>query len=57
MCMFCLHVSMCTTCVPGAHGGQKIALEDSLKLELEMAGYELPRQELHLRYTINAVKC
>jgi hypothetical protein len=32
--MFCLHVCMYITCVPGAHKGQNRAL-DSLGLELE----------------------
>lgn len=29
----CLHACMCTTCIPGACGGHKMAL-DSLDLEL-----------------------
>lgn len=39
--MFCLHVHMQITCVSGAHGGQKKAL-DSLQPELGMVGYESP---------------
>ena len=33
--MFCLHVCLCITCMPGAHRGQKRA-SDSLELELQM---------------------
>ena len=32
--MLCLHVCMCTTCLPGAPGGQKRA-SDPLELELK----------------------
>lgn len=35
MCVFCLHVCVCTTGVPGALRGQNRAL-DPLELELEM---------------------
>lgn len=33
MCMFCLHICLCTTSMPGAHCGQKRALP-FLELEL-----------------------
>ena len=33
--MFCLHISICTMCVPGAYGSQKRAL-DLLELKLQM---------------------
>ena len=34
--MFCLHVCVCTTCVPGAQGGPK-GVSDPLKLEIQMS--------------------
>jgi hypothetical protein len=34
MCMSCLHVCLCATCVPGACGGQK-EVSDLLKLQLQ----------------------
>ena len=33
LCVFCLHVCICTTFLLGAHGGQKRVL-DSLEIEL-----------------------
>lgn len=36
--MFCLPVCMCTTCVPGALGGQKRA-SDPLGLELQVLSF------------------
>lgn len=35
--MFCLHVDMCTLCVPGAYGGQRKVL-DLLELDLQVFG-------------------
>lgn len=34
-CVFCLHVCICTTCVPGASSGQK-RVSDPVELELQM---------------------
>lgn len=39
--VFCLHVYVCTTCMPGAHGGQKRSL-DSLGQEIHTDGCEPP---------------
>lgn len=33
--VFCLHICLCTRCIPCAHGGQKWAL-DPLQLQLHM---------------------
>lgn len=37
ICMFCLHVCLCATCIPGVLGNQNREL-DSLELELWIAG-------------------
>jgi hypothetical protein len=32
--VFCLHICLCTVCVPGAHGSQR-RVSDPLELELQ----------------------
>lgn len=41
MCVFCLHIYLCTTCMPSVHEGQQRAL-DLLELEFDwpvVSGY------------------
>lgn len=35
--MFCLHTCLCTTCVPGAHGSQKVSDPRGLEIQTTMS--------------------